>query len=59
MTGCMFSINPIAPMHVRGPVEDHAQIPESFFVKKGGTANIRNRIIFNRGVSAQPRTEQC
>jgi len=34
--------------HVQGPVEYHAQIPERIFVKKGGTANIKNRNIFTR-----------
>jgi hypothetical protein len=36
--------------HVQGPVENHAQIPEKNFVMKGGTANIKNRNIFTRGV---------
>jgi hypothetical protein len=38
--------------HVQGPVENHAgtQIPKRIFVMKGGTANIKNRNIFTRGV---------
>ena len=36
--------------HVQEPVENHAQIPERIFVMKGGTANIKNRNIYTRGV---------
>jgi hypothetical protein len=36
--------------HVEGPVENHAQIPKRIFVVKVGTANIKNRNIFTRGV---------
>ena len=36
--------------HVQGPVESHAQIPRIFFVMIDGTANIKNRNSFTRGV---------
>ena len=45
-TGRMFS----RLSHVQCPVENHAQIPKRLFVMKGGTANIKNRSIFTRGV---------
>ena len=44
-TGCVFS----RLSNVQGHVENHAQIP-NISVMKGGTANIKNRNIFTRGV---------
>ena len=44
MTGCVFS------RLSQGLVENHAQIPKRIFVMKGGTADIKNRNIFTRGV---------
>jgi hypothetical protein len=29
--------------HVQGPVENHALMPKTIFVKKGGTANFNKR----------------